>query len=286
MIDMFAEFKHTLRRQRGSMIGWGIGLFLYSLMMVAFYSSIGDMFSNLDEMLANYPKEMLAFFPNLQAISSPAGYLDTYFFSLMHLIIGIYTIGAFSGLLTRQEEQGILDLLLAQPISRSGMFWGRVLGVFASTLIILLVSWLGWLIPAGNVGLDLTWYQLLLPFLPLLAVLILFGVLGLVFSLLLPATRLASGLAGALLVGNFLLVGLSNINPDLESVYKLTPFYYYQGGLAANGLDWSWFLGLLTAAFLLTLPAWLLFQKRDIRVGGERTFKLTDLNPFSKRKVI
>lgn len=282
---MFAEFKHTLRRQRSSMIGWGIGLFLYGLMMVSFYPTVGDLFANMEDLLSQYPPELLAFFPNMEAIASPSGYLDTYFFSLMHLIIGIYTIGAFAGLLTRQEEQGILDLLLSQPISRTSMFWGRVLGIVASTSIILLASWLGWVIPAAGVDLQLTWIELSLPFLPLLAVLLLFGVLGLVFSMLLPATRLAGGLAGALLVANFLLVGLSNINPDLEPFYKLTPFHYYQGGLAANGLNWGWLLGLLAAAFVLTFPAWLLFRHRDIRVGGERTFRLADLNPFRKRQV-
>ena len=30
---MFAEFKHTLRRMRGQMIGWGIGLTLYGVLM-------------------------------------------------------------------------------------------------------------------------------------------------------------------------------------------------------------------------------------------------------------
>ena len=35
---MLAEFKHTLRRMRGQIIGWSIGIGLYGLLMVSFYS--------------------------------------------------------------------------------------------------------------------------------------------------------------------------------------------------------------------------------------------------------
>ena len=61
---MFTEFKHTLRRMRGAIIGWGIGLFAYGLMMVSFYSSL-EMMEGFLENLENYPPEMLAFFPNI-----------------------------------------------------------------------------------------------------------------------------------------------------------------------------------------------------------------------------
>ena len=70
---MFAEIKHTVRRQRGSIIGWSIGLFLYSLMMVFFYSSVGEMMGNLDDLLAVYPEELVAFFPSIDSIGTPAG---------------------------------------------------------------------------------------------------------------------------------------------------------------------------------------------------------------------
>ena len=34
---MFAEFKHTLRRLRGQIIGWSIGLALYGLIRVSIF---------------------------------------------------------------------------------------------------------------------------------------------------------------------------------------------------------------------------------------------------------
>ena len=101
------------------------------------------------------------------------------------------------------EEQGILDLILAHPVSRSGLFWGRFLGYSCAIVIVLAASWLSWLIPMGGEGLGIPWNELLIPYLPLLGALLLFGALALLLSLLLPSARFASALSGGLLVGNY-----------------------------------------------------------------------------------
>ena len=266
---MAVEFKHTLRRLRGQIIGWAVGVALYGLMMAFFFPSIGQM-ENIDGYLSLFPKEMFAFFENLYAIGTPLGYLDVYFFAYMHLIIGIMAIGAGAGLLAGDEEKGILDLVLAHPVSRTGLFWGRLLGLAAALAMILVAGWLSWLLPAGYVGLGLNAWELLRPFLPLFAVLLFFASLALLLSMFLPAARIAGMLAGALMVGNYLLMGLANLNDKLRPLMKFTPLEYYQGGLAVEGINGSWLAGLLLAALLFATGAWLLFLKRDIRVGGER----------------
>ena len=278
---MFTEIKHTLRRMRGAIIGWGIGLFAYGLLMVSFYSSL-EMMEGFIENLENYPPEMLAFFPNIMEIMTPQGYMDTYYFSYMTIILGIFAISACANLLVSDEEKGILDLLMAYPVSRSGFFWGRFVGFLIATASILLISWLGWLIPAGSSGLELSALEMLRPFLPLFVVLVLFGAMALLFSMLLPAARLATGLASGLLIVNFLLIGLANINPDLMPIYKLTPLHFYQGGAAIGGLDWGNLLGLAGISTLMALLAWWRFQRREIRVGGEGGWKLPRLAILGK----
>jgi ABC-2 type transport system permease protein len=204
--------------------------------------------------------------------------MDTYYFSYMTLIIGFFAVTACANLLVGDEEKGILDLLVSYPVSRSGFFWGRLLGFLLATAIILLVSWLGWLVPAQSSGLDLSAVELLQPFLPLFVVLVLYGTMALLFSMLLPAARMATGLAGGLLLVNFLLVGLANLNPDLGAIYELTPLYFYQGGAALEGIDWGSLLGLTGMTLVFALLAWWLFQRREIRVGGEGGWKLPKLS--------
>lgn len=273
---MFTEFKHTLRRMRGAIIGWGIGLFLYALMMAFFYSSLETM-EGYTEMVESFPPEMLAFFPSIFEIMSPAGYMDTYFFAYMTLIVGVFAVSAGANLLVGDEEKGILDLLVSYPVSRSGFFWGRLCGLLVAMAFILLVGWLGWVIPSQSSGLNLNAIELLRPFIPLFVVLALFAGLALLLSMVMPSTRSAAGLAGGLLVVNFLLLGLANINPDLQPIYELTPLNFYQGGSAVAGVKWENFLGLAAATLVLATLAWWRFQRREIRVGGEGGWRLPKL---------
>ncbi len=275
---MWAELKHTLSRMRGQILGWSIGVALYGVMMAVLFPTVTGI-EDLTELYASFPEELMVFFGDLMNLNTPRGYLDTYFFSYMQLIIGILAISAGAGLLVGDEEKGILDLVLAHPVSRTALFWGRLLGLAVALIIVLLAGWLSWAIPAGSVGLELSWIELLLPFLPLFAVLMLFAALALLLSMVLPAGRIAGMLTGALLVGNFLLSGLSKISEDLQPAMDLTPLRYYQGGQAVEGLNWSWLAGLLAATLLLAVAAWLLFRRRDIRVGGERSWKLPRLMP-------
>jgi ABC-2 type transport system permease protein len=279
---MLAEFKHTLRRLRGQMIGWGIGLVLYGVMMVSLYDSIVGI-EGFTEIIASYPPEIMAFFGDLLAITTPEGYIDIYYFAYMAVIIGIFAVGACAGLLVGDEEKGVLDLVMAHPVSRTALFWGRLLGFVAAAVVILLVGWLSWVLPSRGTGMELTWIEFLRPFLPLFAELLLFGTLALLLGMLLPSVRSAGMLTGGLLVGNYLLVGLANINEDLKAIVEFTPLYYYQGGKAIIELNWGWLAGLLAVAMAFALLAWWCFQRRDIRVGGEGGWKFSSLTkPFRR----
>jgi ABC-2 type transport system permease protein len=270
---MFAEFKHTLRRLRGQVIGWSLGLGLFSLFMALFWDTVLEM-EGLQEMIESYPSEMAAFFGGMTAITTPPGYMNTYYFSMMPVIAGVFGIIAGAGLLAADEEKGILDLVLTYPISRTRLLWARFLALSLGLAIVMVAGWLGWYLPSLGTSMDLSALQFLLPFLSLFAVLLLFAALALLLSMVLPAARLAATLAGVLLVGNFLLVGMAGLDEGLQAIVASTPLHYYQGGFAVAGLKWLWLGGLLLVALLLAGTAWLLFLRRDIRVGGERSWRL------------
>jgi len=269
MPGLTTEFKHTLRRLRGQILGWGIGLALYGLLMGAMYDTINNI-TGLEDMLANYPPELMAFFGDRIALNTPEGYFGTYYSSYMPIIVGIFAVGAAAGLLAGDEERGTLDLTLSYPASRTALFWGRWMAYALATALVLFIGYLGWAVTLPMTAMDVTWSALLRPFLPLWAVSMLFGALALLLSLILPSARMASMTAGALLVANFLLAGLANLNDTLRPIMDVTPFAFLQGGDALNGLNWGWLAGLTAVALLLSAATWLLFRRRDIRVGGER----------------
>jgi len=270
---MFVEFKRTLRNNRGQIIGWGIGLAAYSLMMALIYRDIAQI--DFATFMGSYPEEIMVFFgSSLSAISTPEGYLDICFFNYMIVFLGFLAVGNGAKLIVKDEEDGLLDLIAAYPTSRSGIFWGRVLGYITSLVLILGIAWLSWLLPSRSVGLDLKAWELARPFISLLGQLMLFGSFALFLSLVLPSSRLANKLTGGVLVGNYLLVGLANINQDLEKFVKFTPLSIYQGGKAISDLNSDWLIILFEIILILLLLSWWRFLTRDLRVAGEGGWKL------------
>jgi ABC-2 type transport system permease protein len=276
-------FRYRLARYRGQILGWGISLALYGLLMVQFYGTVLDMQEQFEVMIESYPKEIAAFVGGMDDLFSPAGYLDTYIFSLMPLILGIFAVLIGSGLLASDEESGRLDLILAHPISRTSLFWGRLAAFAVATLAVLALLWLGLAVPSRWTPLDVvSLAEIVGPCLSLLGVLIFFGSLALLLSLLLPSRRMAAMAAGILLVGSYFLTALAFLNPDLETVAKLSPLYYYQGGDAIDSFKVTWFVGLLVAAFFFAILAWWRFRRRDIRVGGEGGWQRPSLSSLSR----
>ena len=267
---MFAEFRHQLIRSRGQIIGWGIGLALYGLMMIGFYGSFAGMEDQFQQIINIYPKEMQAFFGDFEQMMTPDGWLSIEYFSLMPIIIGIFVVLDGSGLLAASEEDGTLDLIAAHPLSRSHLFWGRILAFVVTTILILLAAWgLGLVIPATLFDFPATWLEMLLPFASLFAFLMLFGGLAILLSMIVPSRRMAAMLSGGILVLSYFVSGLGELVDEMKVAADFSPYSYFQSGDAMGGLNWTWALGLLGVALLFTLLAWWRFQRRDIRVAGE-----------------
>jgi len=281
---MRTVFRYTLSRFRGQILGWGIAILLLGLMLMWFYPSIAEQQENLEQLLEIYPPELSAFFGDLSAMATPEGFLSVEYFSYMPLILGIFAVLMGSGLLVSDEENGTLDLVLAHPVSRTALFFGRLLAFVVATEAILAISWLGLVLGTVWTPLAPGWGEMALPFPSLLAMLLLFGALALLLSMLLPSRRLAAMTAGLVLVGSFFITGLAHISEGLETVAKFSPLNYYQSGEAMNGLNLQWFWGLVAFAGLFALLAWWRFLRRDIRVGGEGGWQWPSLPlPFRRR---
>lgn len=266
---MLTIFRHQFSRSKGQILGWGIGMALIGLYMVSFYDSIVDQREQLEILLEAYPPELFAFFGGIEDMFSPQGYFHTYLFSYMPIVLGIYVVLAGSGLLAGDEESGTLDLVLSYPISRAGLFAGRTLAFGAILFSILLIIWLGIIAFIPSSALEVDALSLAYPHLSAFAVMFLYGAMALFFSMLLPSRSMAAMITGLVLVANYFIDSLSNLDESLQSIARYLPLHYYQGGLAMEEMNWSWFIGLVTAGLVLTFLAWLLFERRDIRVGGE-----------------
>jgi ABC-2 type transport system permease protein len=280
---MVTIFRYTLRRFRGQILGWGLGLALLGVLLVSMYDAFATEQEQFEELLKIYPPEISAFIGDISTMATPEGWVSMEFFSYMPLILGIFAVLTGSGLLVSDEENGRLDLIMAHPVSRAALFLGRLLAFVAANVVILAICWLSLVVSMSWSSMDIGWGRMCLPFISLLAELLLFGTLALLLSMILPSRRLAATTAGLLLVASFFITGLAKLNQNLEPVAKLSPLNYYQTQDSFQGLNGAWLAGLLAAAVVFAAMAWWRFWRRDIRVGGEGGWRWPSLSlPFRR----
>jgi ABC-2 type transport system permease protein len=271
---MFTTLRYTFTWMRGQILGWGLSVAALGLMIVPFYSVFMDRQEDFVKMIEGYPPEFLAFFGgDAITIMTPEGFLGMYGFSMLPVILGIFAVITGSGMFAGDEEAGRLDLILAYPVGRTRLFWGRTLAFVAAMSAILVIGWLGFSILLDGSKMEISWGEMALPFLPVLAQGLVYGLFALLMSMLLPSRSLAAMAAGILMVASYFLTSMSSLNEGLAKVAQFLPYHYFQSGAAIRGLNLEWLLGLLTVSGLMAALAWLVFLRRDIRRGGEGSWR-------------
>ncbi len=271
---MTTILRDMLSRLRGQMLGWGLALAVLALIVAPLYDTAVQQRAQIEQLLGGLPPEFMALIGNLDRMFSPVGFLDARYFTLLPLLLGVFAAVMGSGLIAADEENGTLDLILAQPISRAQLFAGRLIA-FAITLAgICAIGWLGLVIGTRLSTIAIGWIELALPFVSLIGVVLWFGTLALMLSLILPSRRSAAMLTGLVLVVSFFVTTLARLSPNLSRLAVLMPTYYYQGGSALDNFDLGGLVGLLLFSVIFTAIALRRFQRRDIRIAGEGGWRI------------
>jgi len=274
MKRLWTTFRYTFQWFRGQIFGWGVGIGSLGLLIVAFYKVFGERQADFMKMIESYPPELLAFFgTDKQGVLSPEGYLGMYGFSFLPIIIGFFAVLAGGSLIAADEERGRLDLVIAHPVGRSSFFFGRTLAFIGGIMSILALGWLGFCVLLNGSSLDITWAEMALPFVSLLAQALIYGSLALMLSMFLPTRNFATVLSGLIMVVGYILSSMASLNPSLDKAARLFPYTYFQGSEAFTNFNLSWLFALIGASFIMFLLAWWRFVRRDIRLSGEGSFR-------------
>ena len=217
-------FRQALKENRRSLFWWTVGTAGFIVFAMAFYPSIKDQ-PALNQL---YASEALQAFVGTGDITSPVGYMTREVFSLSGpLVLMIYGIITGTALLAGEEGRKTLPLLLANPVSRTGV----LLGKFATLKALLLTVSLGMLAVICLFG---PLFELSFPFGHLISAFAMMFLLGLGFGsigfLIGTATGkrgLAGGITGAVGFAMYLLNTLQTFIEPLQPYRFASLFYYY-----------------------------------------------------------
>jgi len=260
-------FLKTLRDMRRAIAWWSLGLAVMTTLIVAVYPTVRDN-PELNQAVEDYPEALKAFiaFGGEVDYGSSVGYLGSELFSFMvPLLLLVAAIGAGARAIAGEEEQGTLDLLLSNPLSRRRLALEKLGALAAELAVLSLVLWLSLLAGAAAVGMEVSAGHLAAATASAALLALAFGAIALLVGASSGRRGLAIGLTAAGAVAAYLVSSLAVLVDFLRPLRPASPFYHYAAsdplrhGLA---LDHAGLLLLLAATAAALAP--LVFERRDL----------------------
>jgi len=257
-------WSQALRDSRRSLIGWTVGAALAGAMYASFYPQIGGSFADLSK---NLPEGLKQAF-NMEDLSSAAGYLgSTPFGVVIPLLILFHGAATGARAIAGDEESGLLDLLLAHPVSRIRLVLHRYAALATGSAVIAAGVLLMMLAIRGPADLgSVSPEEFAAQCLNLALLGAFFGALAICIGCFIGRRGLVFGVTAAVGVLSFALNAFGS-QIGLGWTRNLSAFHYYLGSEPLkHGFAWA-DSGILAAAclVLVALGAWA-FRRRDIAV--------------------
>lgn len=267
-------FLKAMRDQRGMVLGFGLGSALMAALILSVYPSYQVALEDFE-----MPPAFKAIVGDVE-ISTASGFLTIEFFAWMPVLLAVYAIIQGTGVLAGEESSGTLDLLLAQPISRTRLFIEKAASIVVGTLAIVGLILPGFAIPYAAVDIDVSLGRILAATVALAPLMLAFAGLALLAASFLATRRDAASVLTAVAVASFFLNSLGQAVAILEPLQPASLFYYYHSpDILRSGVDFVGMGVLLGVAVVAGGLALALFQRRDIGVvlGGGLLDRLLSL---------
>jgi ABC-2 type transport system permease protein len=197
------------------------------------------------------------------------GFVSAEFFSWVPIILAVFAITSGTGALGGEEANGTLDLLLAQPLSRSRLAAEKLAGLLLSALLIMAITYAGWLASVPFVEIEVGLGELAVATLNLLPLVLVLQSLACLASVTLASRSVATGAITAFAVASYFINYLATLVDALEPVQVLSVFYHYHGtDVLTDGVQWGGLTLLLGVYVASSIAAAAVFQGREIGVGA------------------
>jgi ABC-2 type transport system permease protein len=259
-------FRRSLRTLRWPVIGYGIGLAAWALLIAAIFPTMGASYGQLQ--LPDVYREMFGL--GAGSLGEFRSFANIEFYQWVPIVLAIYVITAATGTLAGEEGRGSLEILLAQPVSRRRLFVAKGAAIAVGALLIAAVAAVALVIGVAfiDTGSDLGSVQLAAAVFGTLPIVFLAGSLALLLAAVAPSRGTAAALAAAVFVAAWLVNGLGALAPQTEWLQPLSGFYYADlQTLLREGLT-PWHQAVVLAVGVLQcVLAMIAFERRDIEVG-------------------
>jgi ABC-2 type transport system permease protein len=251
----------ALRLRLASTAYASLGLIAVLLMVGALFPAVGHTFGKL-----NIPKGVADLLGGADYGTITGWYQAEIAAIYGPLVIAALAIVGATSATAGEEEDRILALVLAHPVTRARLIAAKAAAIAVVVLLIAFASWVGMIVGValggGGIGLGhLAAFSLHLAFFGWAS-----GAVALAVAAGTGRRALAAAAAAGIAIAGWLINGFAPLVEGLTWLKYLSPFYYYTGHEPlTNGVHAADLVVLGVATVILTAIAMLAFERRDLR---------------------
>lgn len=255
-----------LADRRRSLFVWAASLAAYALFMVAFFPSIRDS-PSFATALEDYPDALKEIFGGEAGfdLTSGPGFIGTELYYLaIPILLAVVAIGQGASL-GADQESGLVDLILANPLTRRRVVLERALAMAAA--VVVLTASVSVVVAIGDpiVGLDIGLGNLLATSMATAALALLHGFVALAVAGATGRRGVAIGAATAVFAAGYLINVAAGLVDSLGWAKPLSPYHHATGASPlATGWDGSGLAVLVVVGVAVLVAAVALFERRDL----------------------
>ncbi|MGQ9555469.1 MAG: ABC transporter permease [Anaerolineae bacterium] len=260
-------YRHELKMHLRSVITWSVAIAALVFVYVSLFSSFAKDAELLNEMMANFPEELLmAFGMNGVDLSTVLGYFS-FIFLFVQVCLAIQASNYGFSLVSIEEREWTADFLLTKPVGRTQILTSKLLAALSGLTITNIVVWISSFafinLFRGNRTYETN--PLLLLLLTIVVFQLFFLAVGLVVSLLVKRIRNVTPYAMALAFGMYVLSVFGDMLGE-NALEKITPFRHFEPRYIIQQGAYDVPLVLISVAVIVIslLGSYMLYTRRDI----------------------
>jgi ABC-2 type transport system permease protein len=267
MITLYVtEFKRNLR----SLVLWTVIVSGLALLMLLLFPAFETAFASIEEFLSVYPPEFLEIFGMGEGgldMSEIYGWYGVEGYLFVMLIGGAYAAILGSSILSKEEDEKTIEFLLSEPLSRTQVFFGKVLVVITNFVIMNILNAMVLLVSFAIFG-DLNWkVWLLFSFAPIVMQAV-FAAVAMLIGVFVTKSRQVMSASLGLSIGMYVVLLISKLTDEAKGLKYITPYEYVNAvDIVVHETLRPVYLLISVCLIAVSLTfAWRLYLKKDMSV--------------------
>ena len=275
----------SLKVARDRWLGWAISAGSLTLLLLFGMAAYRDIDLTVYTELPEAFRSLLGIGEDVDVGGLAIGYV---FGSFGAVVVAVMALVMGSAAIAGEERNGTMNILLANPRSRTHVLLSKALALVLLTAIGVAAIWITVHPMAALLSVEIGGLDVEALAVHLYVNAVFYGMLALAIGAVTGNRDTATGAASGILVLSFFAVGLLPLVQGLEGLRKAFPWYYFEGSEPVyNGIAWGHLALLTSASVVLLVVAVVGFNRRDLRSQSVGTSLLDRVrgNPLLNRMI-